>query len=172
MQILPQEPKPRPNCRALIHRGNQWYDGWTGYEFFGCLVPHRYFGWRLHCWAHVYVAAFGDIRQGIFFARVHDSLAVIDRLMDFADARGDLSHEPVKYWPDGDIAGRFVGDPSLFRQQFEFISEILVSDPRAPETPARERRRRRRFGKGGPLTKEAKQFLEWRLSAPLPQLYL
>ena len=170
MRILPNESGPRPNCRALLHRGNRWYDGWTGFEYFACLVPHRYFGWRLHCWADVYVAAFGDIRQAIFFARVQDSLAVIDRLMDFADARGSLAHKPVDYFPGEDFDWSTI--PLERRSGFEFISDIIVSDPRVPESPARERRHRRRFGADGPLTKKQKQFLEWRLTAPFPQLYL
>jgi hypothetical protein len=171
MQIFHQKPKPLPQHRALIQRGNCWYDGWTGYEWFGCLTPHRYFGWQLHCWAQVYVAAFGDIRQAIFFARLEDALPVVDRLMNFADKNGHLSHEPVKYWPGGNFDWEKIRIVSI--AGFEFISDTMVSDSRVPRsTPAHERRLRQRFPTNKPMTKTAKRYLEWRLSSPLPELYL
>jgi hypothetical protein len=172
MQIYHQDPKLLPKHRALIHRRNCWYDGWTGYEYFGCLVPHRYFGWQLHCWADVYVDAFGDIRQAVFFARLQDAVPAIERLMDFADRTGRLSHSLVEYFP-GFPGQDFDCEEIRLMAGLEFISDTLVSDPRVPYgTPAHERRLRQRFPTTRPMTKTAKRYLEWRLSAPPPELYL
>jgi hypothetical protein len=172
VQLFHCEPRPRPKHRALFHRGNRWFDGWTGFQFFGCLTPHRYFGWQLHCWADVYVKAFGDIRQAIFFARLEDAIPVIGRLMDFADKLGQLSHTPVEYWPPDDVDWK-AKLPIENLARFEWISPLLVSDPHVPhDSPAHWQRLSKRFPADGPLNKKQKQFHAWRASAPKPELYL
>jgi hypothetical protein len=174
MQILYQKSELRPERRALLHRGNQWYDGWTGYEYFGCLSPHRYFGWQLHCWAQIYVEAFTDIRQSIFFARVEDALDSIDRLMDFADSRGRLSRKPVKYFNPDEFGPRIPLSPEIetaMAAGLKFISEHRpILDIRMPsDSPAHWRRLRQIFPPDKSLTREQEYFQEWQFSASPPE---